>query len=62
MILHYKINLKTFMPLNYYQATWKEGHQNTIYFECMKSPNPFFWKRLIEIIKSLPGSPGFGGR
>lgn len=34
------------MPLNYYHAIWKEAQQNTIILECMKSPNPYFWKIL----------------
>lgn len=47
-LIRYRIRVRTFMPLNYYQAVWKEGQQNTIYLECMKSPNPYFWKSLYS--------------
>lgn len=48
MILRYRVKIVTFMALNYYHALWKQGQQNTIYLECMKSPSPYFWKQLHQ--------------
>jgi hypothetical protein len=51
-VIRYRIAVTTLMPLNYFQAVWKQAEQNSLILECMKSPNPYFWKRLY-----LPSQP-----
>ena len=45
-VIRYRLKVHTFMPLNYHHSVWREGHQNTIYLDCLKSPSPYFWKTL----------------
>ena len=46
LLIRYRMAVTTIMPLNFYHAVWKEANQNTLILECLKSPNPYFWKRL----------------
>lgn len=34
------------MPLNFYHSVWKTAEQNSLILECLKSPTPYFWKKL----------------
>ena len=42
-IIDYQLKVKTFKSLNYNFGVWKDGGQNGVILECLKSPYPYFW-------------------
>ena len=42
-IVDYHLQIFTFKAMNYNFAHWQIQGQNSIIFECLKSPSPYFW-------------------